>query len=208
MPTLPQPSSSQRADGGGGGGGARIAQTEDGDLGAAAETRPRAIGDLDAVDRTVTPGELDGPRAPAGTDELAHAQALRRTAVEEHVEVEDLDVVVAHLERERAEAAFAAADADHVAVDAEADRLLAQQLPLLASAVGTTATIVTRRPAIPIETGRTTIAIVVGTAVAIRGCADATSASIEKANSAKSGAIINRQNIFHSLVGPAAAAAR
>ena len=55
--------------------------------------------------------------------------------MEEHLEVEDLDIVVLDRQRDLLEAAFAAPDADHVAVDAEADALLAEQLPVAVAAV-------------------------------------------------------------------------
>ncbi len=113
-----------------------------------------------SMERSPQPNWIGRVRPPRA-DELAHAQALRRTTVEEHVEVEDLDVVVAHLQRQRAEAAFAAADADHVAVDAEADGLLAEKVPLLATAIGA-ASWRSGRAAVAIEAGaRPVVAVAV-----------------------------------------------
>ncbi len=89
---------------------------------------------------------------------LAHAQALRRSTIEEDSQVEDLDVVVANLQCQFAEAAFAAPDANGVAIDAETNELLAQQLPLFTAAIRTAATIVTGWPAI-VSGARTAITI-------------------------------------------------
>ena len=141
-----QPSSSQRATGGGPGGGpaadrrrsrrraAGTLQTVDGDRRLAAEAGPRAIDELDAIDRAIAADEIERPRAAARADELADAEILWGPVEEDDPEIQELDIVAGDFERDLLEAALAAADADDVAIDAEADLLLAEQLPILALA--------------------------------------------------------------------------
>ena len=70
----------------------------------------------------------------ARADELADAEILWGPVEEDDLEIQELDIVAGDFQRDLLEAALAAADADDVAIDAEADLLLAEQLPILALA--------------------------------------------------------------------------